>query len=369
MKSSHTLFRALVSAALVIGALSACSDAAPSAAVDASLAVDASRSDDLGADADVSSLDLGGASSDLGVADLSTSRDDSGALGDDAGPPGGDAGPPATEGCFTDVRAGHHVFACAGVDYDVEISAPCALGGCGLIFDVHGATMNAASEDRNTNLRALGSAAGYVVVQPTGPTTAIGPQWDPVRDDPKVFAFLELSARALRIDARRIHFTGFSQGGFMSWRMLCDHADVFASIAPAAACGTLFRHCPFTPSDRPEAELPVLYVHGSRDNIVPGCGGAMRDTVVAGWSMTPASPVSMDADHTWSRYTSASGNVFEFIDHSYSARSLILGGHCLPGSTDISSSTFAIDGYGCDHSSPITWGAAVLAFFQAHPRS
>jgi len=367
VKSPHSPLTALASAAVLVGALTACSDASPSSGVDASLGMDAGRRDDLGADADIAEPDLGDATRDLGVADLSAPSADAGAISD-FGAPSGDAGPPAVEGCFTDVGAGHHVFACAGIDYDVEISAPCAAGGCGLIFDVHGATMNAASEDRNTNLRALGSAAGYIVVQPTGPATAIGPQWDPARDDPKVFAFLELTARVLRVDARRIHFTGFSQGGFMSWRMLCDHAEVFASIAPAAACGTLFRHCPFTASDRPEAELPVLYVHGSRDNIVPGCGGAMRDTVVASWSMTPSSPVSMDADYTWSRYASASGNVFEFIDHSYSARSLILGGHCLPGSTDISSSTFAIDGYGCDHTSPITWGAAVLAFFQAHPR-
>ncbi len=286
----------------------------------------------------------------------------------DLGLPMGDAGLPAPEGCFADVSAGHHVFSCDGIAYDVEIAPSCARGGCGVIFDVHGATMNAASEDLNTNLRALGSAAGYVVVQPTGPGTAIGPQWDPARDDPKVFAFLTLTLRALQIDPHRVHFTGFSQGGFMSWRMLCAHADVLASVAPAAACGALFPHCAFSPTQRPAQEIPVLYIHGSRDNIVAACSLPMRDAVVAGWSMAPAGIVSMDADHTWTRYASAAGNVFEFIDHSYSAHSVILGGHCLPGSPDIGTNSFGTSGYGCDHTSPITWGRTVLAFFQAHPR-
>lgn len=308
---------------------------------------------DLGdGDARSPSIDLGAV--DLGAVDLGAATDDAGA--------------PMVEGCFTDVSAGHHVFPCDGIRYDVEISAACAMGGCGLIFDVHGATMDADSEDLNTNLRALGSAAGYVVVQPTGPSTAIGPQWTPAIDDPKVFAFLELTERVMRIDPRRVHFTGFSQGGFMAWRMLCDHAEVFGSVAPAAACGALFPHCPFTATARPAEEIPVLYVHGSRDNIVAGCSGLMRDTVVTGWSMTPAGTVSSDADYTWSRYASATGNVFEFIDHSYVGRSVILGGHCLPGSPDISATTFSTSGYGCDHTSPVTWGVAVLAFFQAHPQ-
>lgn len=316
---------------------------------------------DASAGLDLGELDAGSPPFDLGGLDLGASLVDLGLSTVDAGPP-------ATEGCFSDVSPGHHVFACDGVTYDVELSSACATGGCGLIFDVHGATMNAASEDLNTNLRALGAAAGYVVVQPTGPATAFGPQWQPTRDDPKVFAFLVLTMRVMRIDAHRVHFTGFSQGGFMTWRMLCAHADVLASVAPAAACGALFPQCPFTPTARPSQEIPVLYVHGSRDNIVPACSGVMRDAVVAGWSMTPAGAVSMDADYTWSRYSSASGNVFEFIDHSYSARSLILGGHCLPGSPDLSAFTYSTSGYGCDHTSPIVWGEAVLAFFQAHPR-
>jgi dienelactone hydrolase len=184
-----------------------------------------------------------------------------------------------------------------------------------------------------------------------------------------VFAFLELTMRAMRIDPDRVHFTGFSQGGFMTWRMLCAHADLFASVAPAAACGAAFPHCPFSSAARPSREVPVLYVHGTGDVIIGGCSRTQRDAVVAGWSMTEDTVVSMDANHTWTRYLSPGGNVFEFIDHSWSAYSFLLRGHCMPGSSDIGTERFANAGYGCVDSDVVTWGEAVLAFFQAHPRS
>ena len=76
----------------------------------------------------------------------------------------------------------------------------------------------------------------------------------------------------------------------------------------------------------------------------------------------------MDGSHTWTRYASASGNVFEYIEHDYSAYSRILGGHCMPGSPDIGTSRFGTTGFGCEGTSPVDWGESVLAFFEAHPR-
>ena len=31
---------------------------------------------------------------------------------------------------------------------------------------------------------------------------------------------------AFDVDRDRVHFTGFSQGGFMTWKFICDHADI-----------------------------------------------------------------------------------------------------------------------------------------------
>jgi hypothetical protein len=95
---------------------------------------------------------------------------------DDAAP---DTQSPAPVGCISSVTAGHHAFDCDGVHYDVEVSPACASGGCGLILDVHGLTMNGPQEDASSQLSALGAARGYVVVQPTAPASSLGPSWTP----------------------------------------------------------------------------------------------------------------------------------------------------------------------------------------------
>ena len=42
-------------------------------------------------------------------------------------------------------------------------------------------------------------------------------------------------ASVFRVGAHKVHVTGFSRGGFVTWRLLCDHADLFASAAPGGA--------------------------------------------------------------------------------------------------------------------------------------
>ena len=66
---------------------------------------------------------------------------------------------------------------------------------------------------------------------------------------------------------------------------------------------------------------------------------------------------------------SASGNVFEHIEHDYRAFSTILGGHCFPGSPDIGTNPFGTTGFGCTGTVAFDWGDAVIAFFEAHPRT
>lgn len=64
--------------------------------------------------------------------------------------------------------------------------------------------------------------------------------------------------------------TGMSNGGFMSNRLACDRADIFAAVAPVA--GTLGVGVTCNPS-RP---VSVLEAHGTADPLVPFNGGAVR---------------------------------------------------------------------------------------------
>lgn len=275
-----------------------------------------------------------------------------------------DTGPDAvTAKCITDGTAGTHTFTCAGVRYDVTVPAACtSKGACGLVLDVHGATMTAKMEDANTQMRALGQKYGYVVVQPTAPGSAPTTSWTPGADDVKVHDVLVEAIAVLGVDPKRVHMTGFSQGGMMTSRFLCRWAELFASVAPAAGTG-----CTFVGADAPSKEVPVLYLHGTADVLVAfSQGTAQRNAAVAAWKMTGPTTVTSDGAHTRQRWTSAKGTVFEFVQHDYKATSLALQGHCYPGSTDKGGEPGQLFSFACVPPNAFVWGEEVMAFFRAH---
>ncbi len=270
----------------------------------------------------------------------------------------------APSGCITDVSAGAHVFPCDGLTYDVAVPSACTGSACGLVLDVHGATMSGKMEDHNTAMRALGAKYGYVIVQPNANPAPPLSSWTPGTDDDKVFAFLGAALTSYGIDRKRVHMTGFSQGGMMSSRFLCKHASTFGSIAPGAGTG-----CTFTAGDTPSEEIPVLYMHGTKDSVVAfSYGTAQRDALISAWKLGPKTVVSSSATHEWSRFENAAGTVFEFIQHDYEASSIALHGHCYPGSTDPSGEAGQLFSFACTGTSAFVWGEAVMSFFVAHPR-
>lgn len=294
-----------------------------------------------------------------------------------------DAGSPHPVGCVDAIGAGHHSFTCSAVTYEVEIPAPCTGGGCGAIVDIHGATMSASAQDKSTRLKTLGTNAGYVVVQPTAPITVIGRSWTPATDDAKVWKFIEQLREALVIDPKRLHVTGFSQGGAMTWRFLCAHADVIASGAPiAAADGSLSTNtppfkldCAFDANAAPSRQLPILQMHGTTDGLVPiAKGHQQRDAVVAKWGLGSPAVVSTDAKHTRTRFTNAQGTVFEFLEHGYEAPPPLilvpLKGHCVPGGDDLPANGTLGQTmfFSCAPPVAFDWGQVVLQFFIDHPR-
>ena len=145
----------------------------------------------------------------------------------------GDATPPVAAGCITDVSPGDHTFTCGGLQTDVRIPAACEAPGCGLILELHGDTGNGLLMDGHTNLRTLGEQHGYIVVAPSGPPWPGGPgsTWHS-SNDATLIAITTQFRDVFRVDPKKIHVTGFSRGSFVTWRLLCDHADLFASAAP-----------------------------------------------------------------------------------------------------------------------------------------
>jgi polyhydroxybutyrate depolymerase len=70
------------------------------------------------------------------------------------------------------------------------------------------------------------------------------------------------------IDPKRIYFVGHSNGGFMSYRMACDHAGVVAAIVSLeAATWADTSRC------KPTEAVSVLEIHGTGDQLIKYDGG------------------------------------------------------------------------------------------------
>ena len=82
----------------------------------------------------------------------------------------------------------------------------------------------------------------------------------------------DIVANTTSIDRSRVYATGISNGGFLSLRLACEAADVFAAVAPVAATmpAELGARC------RPAKPVAVLAINGTADALVPYVGGHAR---------------------------------------------------------------------------------------------
>lgn len=302
----------------------------------------------------------GGASSSSGGASGSSSGASSSSGGDAAADAPGGLSP---SGCIDDVSPGDHAYTCDGYRIDVRLPVACKSGGCGIVLDVHGATMSGKMEDANTNMRAIGEREHYVIVQPYAKGSPPNAVWNPPVDYDKVWAAFTLARTVFKADPKRVHVTGFSQGGRMTFTFACKYAAEIASAAPAGEAG-----CTASELAAAAREVPMLHMHGKKDALVSYAAVAVpqRDAIVSTWSMG-APTTSGDATYRRSKYTSAKGTVYEFVDHDYEASSAVIKGHCYPGSTDDGKIPGQLFSFACLPPNSFVWGEEVIAFFKAHP--
>ena len=285
------------------------------------------------------------------------------------------APPPVPSGCIQNVTAGDRVYTCEGFAVDATIPEACLAPGCGLILQIHGDTGTGKLIDANTNLHALGKQKGYVVISPTGPPYGggqPGSTWTRA-DDTKLLAITRLFAQVFRVDDKRIHATGFSRGGFVTWRLLCDASDLFASFAPAAAGNGNGEVTCFSSGRTPARKADVLFLVGRTDVPVPfATMTSLRDALVADYGLGASTPttVASDANYTHRRWTKMGAGTLEVFEHGYETEpSGPFGssrGHCFPGSKmPPNSPQYAVP---CKGPNAFTWGEEVLKFFEAHPK-
>jgi polyhydroxybutyrate depolymerase len=146
----------------------------------------------------------------------------------------------------------------------------------GLVVNLHAAGATGQDQAALTHYDAVADAHGFLVAYPDGidfswadGRGASTPDRQGVDDVGFITALVDKLVDEFGIDRGRVYATGLSAGAFMTNRLGCERADLFAAIAPVA--GTLGTTVACTPS-RPVA---VMETHGTADPVVPFNGGAM----------------------------------------------------------------------------------------------
>jgi len=149
-----------------------------------------------------------------------------------------------------------------------------------LIVLLHGFGSNAATVESYFGIEPLSAQYGFLYVVPSGTPDIDGHQfWNATDACCDMFgaetdhsaALLELVHQVqaeYSVDPKRIYFVGHSNGGFMSYRMACDHADTVAAIVSLAGAswGDPAKCTPSQP-------VSVLQIHGTADNTIFYDGG------------------------------------------------------------------------------------------------
>jgi polyhydroxybutyrate depolymerase len=144
------------------------------------------------------------------------------------------------------------------------------------LHQLHGSALR---WEQRSGLDVGAATAGVVVAYPDG----VGHSWDAgtccqpaagrhIDDVGFLRAVVADVARRTPIDLSRVAVTGFSNGGLMSYRLVCEAADL-VHVAVAVAGDLVAGAC------QPSRPVSLLHVHGERDALIP-VNGIARSTLV-----------------------------------------------------------------------------------------
>ena len=204
------------------------------------------------------------------------------------------AGSPASAAGTVFVDAGRGPVAVrVPSSYDPNVPAP-------LFVLLHGYTSSGAATEAYLQLASLADQRGFLYVTPNGTVDSGGnPFWNAtpaccdfdssgVDDSAYLRDLMDAVKSVLAVDPTRVYVGGHSNGGFMSYRMACDHAETIAAIASLA--GATFANAAACVPSHP---VHALQIHGTNDTVIQFNGGAIGGVPY---------PSALGSAQTWAAY-------------------------------------------------------------------
>ncbi len=153
---------------------------------------------------------------------------------------------------------------------------------------LHGYTATGALQEFYFKITAESNKRGFLYAHPDG-TKEVGGKnnsfWNAtdaccnfygskIDDSAYISKIIKDVQAAYNVDAKRIYLIGHSNGGFMSYRMACEHGDQIAAIASLA--GAMYQDVAKCPAADP---VSVLQIHGTADDVIAYAGGTLPNMI------------------------------------------------------------------------------------------
>lgn len=176
--------------------------------------------------------------------------------------------------------------------YDPEVSTP-------MVMLLHGYGSSGQEQEDYVQFAPIADELGIIYLHPDGLTDLLGNRYwnatdaccDAFNANPDdsgyLRALIEEVRAQLNVDDRRVYVGGASNGGFMTYRMACDHSDIIAAVVNIVGATYL------DPADCTPAEpVHILHIHGTADETIFYGGGCLISCY----------PGAVQSVETWAAY-------------------------------------------------------------------
>jgi polyhydroxybutyrate depolymerase len=155
-------------------------------------------------------------------------------------------------------------------------SATIAANKIPVLITLHGRLGNGQQMVGFADFRSIAYREKFIIISPDG----INKSWNDGRETPAhkkgiddvkfINQLIDYALNTYNGDPARVYVTGMSNGGFMSSRLACELSNRIAAIAIVGA--SMDKDMDY----HPVKGIPIMYIQGTKDPLVPYNGGTMK---------------------------------------------------------------------------------------------